>query len=288
MNSDKSSFSYLVCCALDLTRREYFSFNTHRIMKNLSSESLRNAVNAYIKAPTEKDRAKLTAAMEEYKELWITARASGGTSKSGNRTPSTSYSQAMKAKREIGGIAVELALQERTSATADDSWWVLSWRTKYSPSGKNRRFYFTKDGIWTIPAAKALEMMEELESKGAMGQEYLDHRRAGFVCDTRVSTRMTPAERKNMNWPALRVLKKTGVQIPFFVVNSDPNDDWKKVLIVNTDTGTATFRSITKDPGYMPKKVLRPGADWWLDNSMMDANVQQMKAFYSNLRDLSL
>lgn len=72
------------------------------------------------------------------------------------------------------------------------------------------------------------------------------------------------------------------------MVNSDPNDDWKKVMIVNTDTGTATFRSITKDPGYMPKKELRPGADWWLDNSMMDANVQQMKAFYSNLRDLLL
>ena len=70
-------------------------------MKNLSSESLRNAVNAYIKAPTEKNRAKLAAAMEEYKELWITARVSGGTSKSGNRTASTSYSQEMKATREV-------------------------------------------------------------------------------------------------------------------------------------------------------------------------------------------
>ena len=255
-------------------------------MKNLSSESLRNAVDAYIKAPTEKNRAKLAAAMEEYKELWITARVSDGTSKSGNRTASTSYSQAMKATREIDGIAVTLALQKRTNETADISWWVLSWRTKYSPNGTNRRFYFTKDGIWTIPVAKALEMMEELESKGALSQEYLD-RRAGFVCNTLVSTRMTPAERKrelaNFTGP-----EENWGSDPFFVVNSDPNDDWKKVLIVNTDTGTATFRSITKDPGYMPKKVLRTEADWWLDNSMMDANVQQMKAFYSNLHDLSL
>ena len=74
---------------------------SYLIMKNLSSESLRNAVNAYIKAPTEKNRAKLATVMEEYKELWITARVSGGTSKSGNRTPSTSYSRAMKATREI-------------------------------------------------------------------------------------------------------------------------------------------------------------------------------------------
>ena len=255
-------------------------------MENLSSESLRNALNAYIKAPTEKNRAKLVAAMEEYKELWITARASSGTSKPGNRTPSTSYSRAMKATREIDGIAVELVLQKRTSETAGISWWVLSWRTKYSPNGTNRRFYFAKNDFWTIPVAKALEIMEELESTGAMGQEYLD-RRAGFVCDTLVSTRMTPEEKEHELASFTGPEEDWGSR-PFFVVNSDPNDNWKKVLIVNTDTGIATFRSITKDPDYMPKKVLRPGADWWLDNSMMDANVQQMKAFYSNLRDLLL
>ena len=255
-------------------------------MKNLSSESLRNALNAYIEVPTEKNRAKLAAAMEEYRELWITARASGRTSNPGSHTPPTSYSRATKATREIDGIAVELALQKRTSGTAGISWWVLSWRTKYSPNGTNRRFYSTKDGIWTIPATEALEMMEDLESRGAMGQEYLD-RRGGFVCDTLVSTRITPEEKEH------ELASFTGPEEdwgsgPFFVVNSDPNGNWKKVLIVNTDTGAATFRSITKDPDYMPKKVLRPGAGWWLDNSMMDANVQQMKAFYSNLRDLLL
>ena len=263
-----------------------YSYSRRNIMKNLSSESLRNAVNAYIKAPTEKNRAKLAAAMEEYKELWITARVSGGTSKSGNRTASTSYSQEMKATREIDGIAVALALQKRTKETDGSSWWVLSWRTKYSPNGMNRRFYFTKNGIWTIPATEALEMMEELESRGALGQEYLD-RRAGPVCDTWVSTKMTP-EKKEHELASFTGPEENWGSDPFFVVNSDPNDDWKKVLIVNTDTGIATFRSITKDPDYMPKKVLRPGADWWLDNSMMDANVQQMKAFYSNLRDLLL
>ena len=255
-------------------------------MKKLSSESLQNTLNAYIKAPTEKNRAKLVAAMEEYKDLGITAHASGGAEKPGSRTPSTSYSREMKATREIDGIAVELALQKRTSKTAGISWWVLSWRTKYAPNGTNRRFYSTKDGIWTIPATEALKMMEEMESRGAMGQKYLDLRNR-FVCDTLVSTKMTSADRKR------ELANFTGPEEgwgsdPFFVVNSDPNDDWRKVLIVNTDTGAATFRSITKNPDYMPKKVLRPGADWWLDNSMMDANVQQTKAFYSNLRDLLL
>ena len=255
-------------------------------MKNFSSESLRNALNAYIKTPTEKNRVELVAAMEEYKDLWITAHASGSTSKPGNRTPSTSYSRAMKATREIGGIAVELALQKRTSETAGASWWVLSWRTKYAPNGTNRRFYFAKNDFWTIPAAKALEMIEELESKGALGQEYLD-RRAGFVCNTLVSTEMTSAQRER-ELAGITGPEEDWGSDPFFVVNSDPNDDWRKVLIVNTDTGAATFRSMTKNPNYMPKKVLRPGAEWWLDNSMMDANVQQVEAFYSNLRDLLL
>ena len=193
----------------------------------------------------------------------------------------------MKATREIGGIAVELALQKRTSEAAGASWWVLSWRTKYSPNGTNRRFYFAKKHFWTIPATEALKMMEELESKGALGQEYLDQRRAGFVYDPLVSTKMTPEEKEDKLVSFTDPEEDWGSD-PFFVVNSDPNKNWRKVLIVNTDTGIATFRSITKDSGYMPKKELRPGADWWLDNSMMDANVQQMKAFYSNLRDLLL
>ena len=256
-------------------------------MKKLSSKSLRNTFNAYIKAPTEKNRAKLVAAMEEYRELWITACASGGTSNPGSRTPPTSYSRAMKAMREIDGIEVALALQERTRSADATSWWVLSWRTKYSPNGTNRRFYSTKNGIWTIPATEALEMMEEMESRGALGQEYLDSRCLGFVCSTLVSTRMTPEEKEHELAIFTNPEEDWGSD-PFFVVNSDPNKNWKKVLIVNTETGVATFRSITKNPDYMPKKELRPGADWWLDNSMMDANVQQTKAFYSNLRDLLL
>ena len=256
-------------------------------MKKLSSESLRNTLNAYIKAPTEKNRAELVAAMEEYKDLWITAHASGGTDNPRNCTPPTSYSRAMKATKEIKGIAVELALQKRTSETAGASWWVLSWRTKYSPNGTNRRFYSTKNGIWTIPATEALEMMEEMESMGALGQEYLDSRCPAFVCSTLVSTKMTPEEKEHELAIFTNPEEDWGSD-PFFVVNSDPNKNWKKVLIVNTETGVATFRSITKNPDYMPKKVLRPGAEWWLDNSMMDANVQQVEAFYSNLRDLLL
>ena len=91
-----------------------------------------------------------------------------------------------------------------------------------------------------------------------------------------------------MNWPSLLTLKKTGGQTLSSWSIPTRNKNWKKLLIVNTETGAATFRSMTKNPDYMPKKILRPGAEWWLDNSMMDANVQQVEAFYSNLRDLLL
>ena len=72
---------------------------------------------------------------------------------------------------------------------------------------------------------------------------------------------------------------------PFFVIVSDPSDQWKKVLIINTETDAATFRSITESPDYKPKKVLRPNVTWWLDNSMMDANVQQMRVFHRQLQN---
>lgn len=167
------------------------------------------------------------------------------TKRSGVRA--TSYSRTMDATREIGGIPVKLALQERTSKPVGTSWWVLSWRTRYSPNGKNRRFYFTEDGIWTIPAAIALEMIKELESRGALDKKYLDNRHAGFACNTLVSTRIIPAERKrelaNFTGP-----DENWGSDPFFVVNLDPNDDWKKVMVVNTDTAPRLFGRLQKTP----------------------------------------
>ena len=117
------------------------------------------------------------------------------------------------------------------------------------------------------------------------GGVFIDDRRTRFVCKTLVSTKMDPEERKR-ELANFTFLDEDWGPTPFFVVNSDPNDNWKKILVVNTDTGIATFRSITKDLDYRPRKQLRPGADWWLDNSMMDANVQQTKAFHLNLRGL--
>ena len=256
-------------------------------MGNSTSAPLLSAVDAYIAAPTGDNRDKLMAVADEYRESWIIAQASGQSPskkmKVDRRNPPTTYDRKLGVVRVVDGILVALALQERTSAREGQSWWTLSWRAKYSPDGPNRRFYFTHDGCWMIPATVALEMMDEMASRGGLDERYFDHhRRPRF--QTWVSTEVTPAER------AEALTKLTGPDEdwgadPFLVINFDPNDRWKKVLIVNPETGTATFRSITEDPDYMPRKVLRPGEGWWLDNSMMDANVQQMRVFHSNLRD---
>lgn len=162
-------------------------------------------------------------------------------------------------------------------------WWILSWRTRYSADGSNRRFYLTKDGAWTIPATVALEMIDEMESIGGLDEDYFDHRRRPSF-ETLTSVKMTMAEKADALEGFTGPDEQWGAD-PFFVINFDPNDQWKKVLIINTDSDIATFRSITENPDYMPRKVLRPDAGWWLDNSMMDANVQQMRAFHAQIKD---
>lgn len=197
--------------------------------------------------------------------------------------PPTSYDRLMEAGRHVDGIPVTLALQKRKDEFTDSAWWVLSWRTRYAPGGSNRRFYFAKGGGWKIPARDMLEMIDEIEAKGGLDERYFDLR-AGFCLKTLVSTEMSSAEKADKLAELTGPDEDWGAD-PFFVINSDPNDDWRKVLIVNRDSRMATFRSLTRDPDYKPRRELRRGSGWWLDNSMMDANVQQTRAFRARLNE---
>ncbi len=250
------------------------------------SQPLLIALDTYTEKPTGDNREKLIVAADEYREAWILAQVSGtvaGKTKAKHRMPTTTYDRQLEVMRVVDGIPVKLALQERTSASIKKSWWTLSWRTKYSPDSSNRRFYLTKDGCWTIPATVALEMIDEMDGLGGLDEKYFDHRRR-YSWETLVSSEMSDAEKvdalEHMTGP-----DEDWGAAPFFVITFDPHDRWKKVLIINADNDVATFRSITEDPDYMPRKVLRPDTDWWLDNSMMDANVQQMRAFHLHLRN---
>lgn len=255
-------------------------------MFEATARPLRNAVDTYIEAPTGKNREMLDEAADEYREGWIQAQVSSmgrADAKDKSRASTTAYDRQLEVERIVNGISVKLALQERTSATVEKRWWTLSWRTKYSPGGSNRRFYLTKQGCWYIPAPVALEMIDELEAMGGMSQDYVDQRQQSSR-EPLVSTKMSDTE-KAMAFEGITGPEEDWGANPFFVISFDPNDQWKKVMIINTDTNVATFRSITRDLDYMPKKLLRPGTDWWLDNSMMDANVQQMRKFHMHLRN---
>ena len=195
--------------------------------------------------------------------------------------PPTKYQRKIEVARMVGDVPVKLSLQERASPGWPQPWWVLSWRTTYSAHGSNRRFYCTKDGYWSIPAKLALDMLQEMKDKGGFSDQYLDvRRRPNF--ETILSSNLPSPSRGEY------LLEITGADeswdgVSFFVITKDPDDKWKKVMLVDGD-GAATFRSITRDQAYKPRKCIRPGATWWLDNSMMDANIQQMKTFHAYLK----
>ena len=255
-------------------------------MSQAISDAVQAALNTFIGAPTRHNRERLLDAADEYRELWVEAQAGKGaveTPAAPSRKQATSYDRALEVMEVVDGIPVKLALQERTSPMWESPWWTLSWRTKYSLDGSNRRFYLTKDGCWTIPAETALSMIRQMDALGGLGDRYLDPRGAPRFA-TMVSTQLS-SEQRAKELAMLTAPDEDWGEDPFFVIAFDPHPSWKKVMIINRESHTATFRSITEDSDYMPRKVLRPNEGWWLDNSMMDANVQQMAAFQKYLSE---
>lgn len=253
----------------------------------MDTTTVKAALEDFLKAPTKGHQSALMTATDGYREAWIEAKASGSTGAVGSaqvpRKPTTTYEREIQVRRDVGGVPVRLALQERTSEKLGITWWVLSWRTNLESSGRNRRFYFSEGEFWSIPAEDALALMEDIDDRGGLDDRYFDVRHKGEF-ETIVSTELDRDERTDRLNRVTAPDEDWGDD-PFFVIAGDPNGAWQKVMLVNLDTGTATFRSITTDPEYRPKKDLRPGQGWWLDNSMMDANVQQVRQFLKHLRE---
>lgn len=260
-------------------------------MDNQHTIRFRAACDTFLVTPTQANQGLVTEAAELYREDWIATQASGKSPKtpaSDSVQPGpTSYARKIETQEILAnGVPVRLALQERTSTREDTTWWVVSWRAKLSPTGPNRRFYLSSGEYWSLPLKTAITLMDELADKGGLDEKYFDDRKHDFTAqDPLISDNMSAAEKSE--WSArLFADEEDWGPNPYFVIVNDPNENWKKVLIANRETGVVTFRSITTDASYMPKKVLRPGSDWYLDNSMMDAGVQQMRVFRGNLRHL--
>lgn len=189
-------------------------------------------------------------------------------------------------RKNEDNIPVELVMKTWTDDEVEEPCFALCWHT-YLSSGWYRRFYRREGRCWTIPASIALELIDEVGSLDGLDEKYFDHRgmpphkplvSAEMAPDEKVAARIEIiGPKEDGDW---------GVD-PFFVICFDPNDLWKKVLIINTESDIATFRSITEDPQYpkqMRAKLWPPNVDRWLDKSMMHANVQQMRVFQSHLK----
>ncbi len=250
-------------------------------MPEPSANAVKSALEAYLAVPSTDHYRRLVEHAESYRDDWIESHAGPPSKRAAPRDGATSYVRKHEVTQLVYGVPVTLALQRRTGPGEPQPWWVLSWRTKYSERGSNRRFYLTREGCWTIPAQVALGMIQMMDSEGGLAEQYHDHRYIGAYAQ-RLSTDMTSAERDAALAGCTAADEYWGRQ-PFLAVTAHPDSQWQKVLLINSDDNLATFRSITRDPHYMPKKTLREDADWWLDNSMMDVSVQEMRMLYAAL-----
>lgn len=243
----------------------------------------------FMTAPTKENKTLLDSALEEYRDNWIQDKAFGNAEipvNENHSSPQTSYELEKVVEAEnICGTPIKLALQERSSAREETPYWTISWRTLYQLGGKNRRFYKTeKYGYWSLPIQTALDLIEALKNQGGLDDAFLDSRKLGdyeIIC----SDELEHLEKvKKLN--EITGDSEKWDENAFFVIISDPNPNWQKILIADKDQSLVTFRSLTKDRNYMPKTILRGNSEWWLDNSMLDANVQQFKIFYDQLLKL--
>lgn len=237
------------------------------------------ALDQFLGSPTQDHQTVLNNEANAFREAWIAEKAGGASKARPFSRSKNKYDREASVSKEIDGAVVRLALQERTNS--ENSWWVMSWRTTVASSGRNRRFYFMRDQFWSMPANDALDLMHEIQSEGAFKDQYRDARDESDLTGT-VSTKLDPEERDTLLEEITHADEDWGND-PFFVIVDDPHEDWRKVMIVNRETNELTFRSVTKNATYRPRKELHPGHEWQLDNTMMDANIQQMRHFLREL-----
>jgi len=266
-------------------------------------------VQKFLEIPTTENRDRLILASDKYRDEWILTMASGNRNDNvpdprswspeaiakfyseqlSKTSTSTKYSKKLEAVRVLkNGLPIKLILQRRSSVREKNPYWTLSWRTKYTPSGTNRRFYYSSGNYWNCPAITALELFDDLEKQGGLSENYFDVRpgssKVKILTDNK--TRIEAPHLYQKQCREIFAPNENWGEFPELVILTDPNADWKKVMVLDKENLVCTFRSLTKNTSYMPKKDLAKGSKWWLDNAMMDANVQQMRIFHRKLREI--
>ena len=259
-------------------------------MSDTALSKLKNCFELYVDKPTQQGQDTLMNSAAIYRDEWIELMASRGTTHKitpQKKEAPTRYKKILSISgKQPDGTELTLALQSRTKTQTEKTWHVVSWRSRLSPGGPNRRFYFSDNNTWSIDANLALQMLDELESKGGLDEKYDDITRRP---DFKILVNEGMSEEKQISLlEEVTMPEEVWGKNPKLVVLNDPSpdDQWRKILIVNRETGNATFRSTTKSADYMPRKNLRDDSEWFLDNSMQDANVQQAREFLRQLRSI--
>jgi hypothetical protein len=185
-----------------------------------------------------------------------------------------------------GGRPIRLKLQQRLNLNPCD-FHTLSWRTDYPGTTQNRRFYWTKNGCWTLFASTARDLLERAAAEAMLAKEYDDpyERFGGGAPSFLDSTSLSHVERAEI-W---REITREGREpdwghTPAFVIATEAAGRWRKIMIVDTQRRAATFRSCTTNASYGMAFALPTTATWRMDNAMQDASTAIMRRFLEFLR----
>lgn len=186
------------------------------------------------------------------------------------------------------GLPIYLQLQERLEVPPEP-FYCLSWRTLYASGTQNRRFYRSREaGFWTVTVPLALELMRQAERHGWLDGRYEDqqvrHRGPG---NRIVDSRELEIDVRRHLFESLTCTEgePDWGNDPIFIVIDTPDEEWRKVMIVDTLRTFCTFRSMTTDTSYRPV-IADPHLDpWRMDNAMQDASAAMIRVFMSVLED---
>lgn len=186
------------------------------------------------------------------------------------------YSEADFRVDEVDTNGIEVLLVRHARSTSTESWTTFSWRTRLAPGGSNRRFYMHQGEPWTISSQLAIAMLSEMDRQHPFASDLGTTVRPEVL----FSCSMTP-EMRFLYWREICLPEDRWSSDVEFVVTQDPfqRNHWRKIGIVDHSRNRATFRSTTRDATYAPKKTIPDWNDWFLDNSMLDADGREMGAF---------
>ncbi|SVC85179.1 uncharacterized protein METZ01_LOCUS338033, partial [marine metagenome] len=174
-------------------------------MMSMYVEDIGGYIEYFLNNPNKENFDYLKNHLEGYRDTYIDEVLA----KRINTEPSRSDIRQYDLRDDLRNISPGLTgfylrLQERTDRDSGESWCTISVRDKLKPSGKNRRFNFSKGEFWHTNLEEAIEKLSLARDEGWFYEEYYDHRQLNLNVDDHyiVSGEITKNEKE-------RYLKET-------------------------------------------------------------------------------